>query len=674
MEKSKFDEAQVRQFIKYLAHDKAGGCWEVRCIGKNGVLSGFFDNIDDIVKSVSLCNGVYNVYLGLNPRNKALFDSDPARNTLRRGKAAGNSDIIAIREFYIDLDCQREANTNSTDAELKEVARVAKKVITELQKRHIKYILSLSGNGIHIFIRLPDCPNNKDTTAKIKQLLGWFARIFDTPLVHVDTGVHDPARIVRCPGTLNVKASHSVERPQRLCEIKTFPDEIKAHDLFDVFVEERNEQRICEMRSPSAIQKTQAFDSFSRYDLHSLDIVKVFQDNNLCHKHIVDNKHSVVCPWANQHTTGDERDTSSVIWEATKDSWPNFYCSHAHCQNRKLKDVLEYFGSETISKYCRLKGDFHHKASGEFKLTALREHMSEPDEKICWLVDGIIFRGSVILLVAKPKVGKSTLTKYLTTCVADGKEFLGRSVQKGLVVYLMFEEHRRTVKEYFKKNTPNEIDNVKMFIGRAPADIIDRMYAFASIESPALIVVDTLGKVVRLRDVNDYAQVSNGLDPILEIARKNNSAVLLIHHAKKGYSEDDIDSVLGSTALAGAADTVIVLKKRGDGIRTISTIQREGTVMPETVLKYCEERGSFELADSLEIYEVEKMEGLIKTFLGTQAEKVNEQVINESIKGDKTPKVKALRSLVNKGEVIREGGGKKGNPYLYRLIKTGLPV
>ena len=44
-----------------------------------------------------------------------------------------------------------------------------------------------------------------------------------------------------------------------------------------------------------------------------------------------------------------------------------------------------------------------------------------------YLVDGLLVRGTVSALVAKPKVGKSTLARLLCLAVATGKEFFGRT-------------------------------------------------------------------------------------------------------------------------------------------------------------------------------------------------------------------------------------------------------
>lgn len=50
----------------------------------------------------------------------------------------------------------------------------------------------------------------------------------------------------------------------------------------------------------------------------------------------------VICPWSNEHTSGADGDTSTVVLPPTTDSkWGLFHCSHAHCANRTTIDLLD---------------------------------------------------------------------------------------------------------------------------------------------------------------------------------------------------------------------------------------------------------------------------------------------------------------------------------------------
>lgn len=52
-------------------------------------------------------------------------------------------------------------------------------------------------------------------------------------------------------------------------------------------------------------------------------------------------------------------------------------------------------------------------------LRRMDNFLAEAPTEIDWLVDGLLPMGSVSLLVAKPKVGKSKLARCLTAAVAS---------------------------------------------------------------------------------------------------------------------------------------------------------------------------------------------------------------------------------------------------------------
>jgi len=87
--------------------------------------------------------------------------------------------------------------------------------------------------------------------------------------------------------------------------------------------------------------------------------------------------------------------------------------------------------------------------AGGFSLTSLRDLMSEPDEKISWIVADKLPAGGISILSAKPKVGKSTLARCLALAVARGEQFLGCPTTQGTVVYLALEEKRSEVQRAF---------------------------------------------------------------------------------------------------------------------------------------------------------------------------------------------------------------------------------
>ena len=123
-----------------------------------------------------------------------------------------------------------------------------------------------------------------------------------------------------------------------------------------------------------------------------------------------------------------------------------------------------------------------------------------------------------------------------------------------------------------------------------------------------LLVIDVLQKFCRLRDLNDYAIVTNALEPLMAAARKQGCHILLTHHAGKADRPDG-DDILGSTGLLGGVDTSINIKKH-DKRRTFFTIQRYGDDIEETVIVLRED-GSLDATGTRQEVEIEEAEPLV---------------------------------------------------------------
>jgi AAA domain len=72
-----------------------------------------------------------------------------------------------------------------------------------------------------------------------------------------------------------------------------------------------------------------------------------------------------------------------------------------------------------------------------FTLARVSDLLAEPEEATPWLVDGLLGSGGVSLTVARPKIGKTTLIRYLARCVARGEPFLGRATAQGTVLLFL---------------------------------------------------------------------------------------------------------------------------------------------------------------------------------------------------------------------------------------------
>jgi hypothetical protein len=300
----------------------------------------------------------------------------------------------------------------------------------------------------------------------------------------------------------------------------------------------------------------------------------------------------------------------------------------------------------------------------------LGDLLAEPDVEILWVVDQLLPAGGLSAMVAKPKVGKSTLARCIALAVSRGENVLGRKTKRGSVLYLALEESKHQIKAHFRALGAAD-DDVHVYAGRAPSDALLELRGAAAEHKPVLIVIDTLFRLTRVKDANDYAQVTAALDPLLALARELGTHVMFLHHSPKGDPRQAIDAALGSTAIAGSVDTLVVLR-RGDRFRTIITEQREGEGFPEEMtLDFDSESRDVALGTTRQDADDSEAGREILAWLRTQSEPVDEKTIHEAVEGRRATKQRALRRLVDDGGVERTGGGKRNDPYLY-AVRAGL--
>jgi hypothetical protein len=310
-----------------------------------------------------------------------------------------------------------------------------------------------------------------------------------------------------------------------------------------------------------------------------------------------------------------------------------------------------------------------------FSLTPLGALLAEPEEAVQWLVDGLLPTGGVSLLAAKPKVGKSTLARNLAWCVARGAPFLGRATAQGAVVYLALEEKRGEVARHFRKmgataDSEGAVSEapvpVYVHVGAAPEESMAALATAVAAHRPVLVIIDPLLRLVRLRDANDYAEVTRALEPVVELARQSGAHLLLVHHLAKGERAGG-DAILGSTALFASVDTAMLLRRHPDQSRTIESIQRYGEDLPESVLTLEESTGAVQLAGTVAERRQRDAEEAVLAVLSEQpAAELTEPEIRQATEMKGLVVSQALRALVARGVVVRTGAGRKGDPFRYR--------
>lgn len=190
--------------------------------------------------------------------------------------------------------------------------------------------------------------------------------------------------------------------------------------------------------------------------------------------------------------------------------------------------------------------------------------MAQPMLPVKWVLKDFIPEG-LTLFCGRPKVGKSWFMLGLAQAVAEGSRYFGTDVEQGDVLYLALEDnHRRLQRRLSRLWSPVPLgDSFQLSIRhpRLPEALKGIVEWYKSVERPRLVIIDTLAKVrpVTSGDEKLYMDDYEAIAPLQMLAGRMGIGINLVHHTRKAEAEDVLDTVSGTTGLAGSADTILVL-------------------------------------------------------------------------------------------------------------------
>jgi hypothetical protein len=228
--------------------------------------------------------------------------------------------------------------------------------------------------------------------------------------------------------------------------------------------------------------------------------------------------------------------------------------------------------------------------------------LSEWDERLAhisqghWLVEGLLQAGWLLVINARPKVGKSIVSVNLATALAEGTKFLNLPTSPCAVLYIDLERPRETLNRF---KALNAVSNPNIFVPaeRMGADMLDALrelvkQAHNLTNRPVVVFVDTLGDFLkpalrqRKASINDYDAIAEILQALRDLALELGCAFIFVHHTRKAQSEEPTEvDVLGSTAIAGKFDVIAHLQPdRTDG--SVLALTAEGNAIAKTTLHF----------------------------------------------------------------------------------------
>ena len=288
------------------------------------------------------------------------------------------------------------------------------------------------------------------------------------------------------------------------------------------------------------------------------------------------------------------------------------------------------------------------------------------DFERAWLIDGLLPADGLGLISAQPKVGKSVFTRCLSLAVARGEKFIDRETRQGTVLVVSLEDSDNTIVKHMKGIGGHTGDPILWLASDAldadPSHRIDELEAAIVEYKPALTIIDPIFRFIAVMDADSYTEVGTALAPLLQLARRRETSIMIAHHNRKAGGEYGTQ-VLGSTAIFASVDTLISLRRDGK-VRTIETTQREGEDMDETVLKL-DPTGWADLGGTrLDEKRREAQEAILHVLEGRREPLTAEQV-REATNRSRNAVLEALNVLVRNFGVKQTGTGKRGEPFTY---------
>jgi hypothetical protein len=194
-----------------------------------------------------------------------------------------------------------------------------------------------------------------------------------------------------------------------------------------------------------------------------------------------------------------------------------------------------------------------------------------------WLIDGLWADQAVGIVGGEPKCGKSFLALDLAVAVASGAPCLRRfpPAQTGRVLLFAAEDALPLVRrrlEGIAHAAGIAFDALDIYVITTPSLRLDvaedrqRLQETVAALRPTLLVLDPFVKLHRI-DENAVAEVAPLLAYLRQLQRDFATAVVLVHHARKGAAHVRAGQALrGSSELHAWGDSNLYLHRRGDAL------------------------------------------------------------------------------------------------------------
>lgn len=316
---------------------------EIRILDPNTkkTYSGYFTDIEKILREIKPYNHC-NLYFTLNVIDEACYSREQHDRISQRPKSTtSDKEIIGRKWCLIDIDCEKPADTNSSDEEKELAKQVVNNVYKFLRDEGFEQpVICDSSNGYHLLYRQAML-NNEKNAETMKNFLQVLDLYFSTEKVKVDCSTFNASRICKLYGAISRKGSNTKERPQRESKILRVPKDIKVTPN-EYFEKVASFLPVQEKRD-----RTNYYNGTSNFDLDDF-----LQRHNIKVRNKVETREYTKyvleqCPFNPAHSAPD-----SAVFKMRDGSF-GFKCLHNSDKNYTFRDFRLLFEPDAYQRQYR---------------------------------------------------------------------------------------------------------------------------------------------------------------------------------------------------------------------------------------------------------------------------------------------------------------------------------
>ena len=338
-----FNESAIRQWWDIFKNNN--NLVEIRLIGANKTASGYFSDVDTLIKEIAPYTAKeWNCYFTINPPKPECYGREQKDRIVEKPKNTTKDNEILCRDWVlIDVDCNRIAGVNATSKEAQYAYAKAEQVENFLVSQGFnRPVKVFSGSGIHLYLKCA-LACNEGNDGLIRDFLLALGMLFDDANCKIDSVVFNNSRISRLMGTWNRKGSKdSKERPQRICRFLNIPDEIKINEkeffqkVAALLPKEEAPSKENNYR-PINYKEFDLQEFFRKYSIEVLKETRIDRGTRYILKE---------CPFDPSHGSDSmvfQYDTGHLA----------FFCFHNGCTNNHWREFRAHYDKDAYSRQAR---------------------------------------------------------------------------------------------------------------------------------------------------------------------------------------------------------------------------------------------------------------------------------------------------------------------------------